>query len=95
MDGKYYDVAFHVLNDRVLVKKEVYSEKGPFDAWQDACANVSEERLQIFVDNQYITLDCRYIVRVDVREVLNPTDKEMKLKTGVEKVMDTISGLGL
>ncbi|SJZ96043.1 hypothetical protein SAMN02745116_01968 [Pilibacter termitis] len=92
--GKYYNVAFHVLNDRVLVKKEVYSEKEPFDVWEDACTKVSEKHLYLFVDDQFITLDRQYVVRVDVREVDNPMDKEMKRKGLAEGVVQKLSDMG-
>lgn len=94
MMKKYYDIAFHVLNDRVLVKKQVSSDKEVYDAWKDACAKIDDDFLYLFVDDQYITLTRSYIVRIDVREVSNPIDKEMRRKETASAVVQKISDMG-
>ncbi|MDR2832350.1 MAG: hypothetical protein LBV67_01385 [Streptococcaceae bacterium] len=93
--GKFYDIAFHVLNDRVLVKKNVYSEKDAFDAWQDACVGMDEKNLRLFVDDQYITLDRAFIVRVDVRNVEDPVEKDMKRNEVVNEIKKKVTDWGL
>ncbi|MDR0921714.1 MAG: hypothetical protein LBM95_04950 [Lactobacillales bacterium] len=92
--GKFYDIAFHVFNDRVLVKKEVYSEKDAFDAWEDACVKITDKHVQIFVNEQSITLDRRYIVRVDAREVTGPVEKDFKRRENVQAVVNKLSDMG-
>ncbi|MDR2465562.1 MAG: hypothetical protein LBD38_04730 [Streptococcaceae bacterium] len=92
--GKYYDIAFHLLNDRTLVKKEVYSELESFDVWQDACAKVDEKNLYLFVDDQFITVDRQYIVRIDARIVENPVDKGMKRRELTEGVVKKLTDMG-
>ena len=93
--GKYYNIAFHVLNDRVLVKKDVYSEKDAFDAWEDACVSMDDNTLRVFVDDQYITLNRKYIVRIDVRNVEDPVDKDRKRKEIVNEAMKKVSDWGI
>ena len=93
--AQYYDIAFHLLNDRVLVKKQVYSEREVFDAWMDACVNISDKNLQLFVDNQYITLDRSFIIRVDVRIVEDPIDKDFKRKETVNEMVKKVTDWGL
>jgi len=93
--GNYYNIAFHILNDRVLVKKQVFSEKESFDVWQDACVSVDDKELRLFVDDQYITLNRQYIVRIDVRKVEDPVDKEFKRKETVNEVMKKVSDWGI
>jgi hypothetical protein len=94
MAVSYYDIAFHVLNDRVLVKKQVASDREPFDAWMDACAKITDDQLMIFVDNQYITLDRRFIVRVDARSVEGQVEKDFKRKENMQTVVKTLSDMG-
>ena len=92
---KYYDIAFHILNDRVLVKKQVFSDKEPFDAWQDACVSIDDKHLHLFVDDQYITLNRTYIVRIDVRNVQDPLDKSMKRNETVNEIKKKVTDWGL
>ncbi|MDR3156753.1 MAG: hypothetical protein LBT69_02430 [Lactobacillales bacterium] len=95
MKGKYYDIAFHLLNDHVFVKKEVYSEKEPFAAWKDACVNILEEELHIFANDKHTILNRSLIVRIDALEVISPLDKDGRNKGNLTKVVDTLNSFGI
>ena len=45
---KYYDVTFHELSGKTVVKRDIPSEKNGFDVWKDACADYNENELFIF-----------------------------------------------
>ncbi len=41
----YYDITFHELSGKTVIKRNVPSEKAGFEAWQDACAQVTEKEI--------------------------------------------------
>ena len=38
---KYYDITFHELSGKNVIKRSVPSDKANFDAWQDACVSLA------------------------------------------------------
>lgn len=66
----YYDITFHELSGKTVIKRNVPSEKAGFEAWQDACAQVTEKEIQLLVnDGTYVTMNRQFIVRIDAEEV--------------------------
>ncbi len=66
----YYDITFHELSGKSVVKRNVPSDKEGFDAWQDVCKNFGS-RTEYFLinDGTYVTLNRKFIVRIDTQEV--------------------------
>ena len=53
----YYDITFHELSGKTVIKRNVPSEKAGFEAWQDACAQVTEKEIQLLVnDGTYVSM---------------------------------------
>ena len=76
---KFYDVTFQELSGRSVVKTEVASDREPFDVWQDACASYSETELNIQInEDTFVTLNRHFVVRIDVKEVDGPVDKQVR-----------------
>ena len=48
---KYYDVTFHELSGKTVVKRDIPSEKNGFDVWKDACADYNENELFILIND--------------------------------------------
>lgn len=42
---KYYDITFHELSGKSVVKRNVPSAKDGFDIWQDACIEYTEKEI--------------------------------------------------
>ena len=62
---KYYDVTFHELSGKTVVKRDIPSEKNGFDVWKDACADYNENELFILInDGAYVTMNRKFIVRI-------------------------------
>lgn len=93
--AKYYDVTFHELSGKTVIKREIISEKEPFDVWQDACLSYTDQVLRLLVnESTYVTLNRQYIVRIDVEEVEGPVDKRMKRYDELMGVVNTLSNMG-
>lgn len=93
---KYYDVTFHELSGKSVVKREVSSEKTAFDVWQDACASYTDDYLNIQVNgDKFITLNRQFVVRVDVEEVDGPTEKQIKRHDEIMGVVNALSNMGI
>lgn len=93
--SNYYDVTFHELSGKSVVKREIISDKDPFDVWEDACVSFSKDVLNIRVNEEaFITLNRRFIVRVDVQEVEGPVDKKIKRHDEIVGVVNTLSNMG-
>ena len=93
---KYYDVTFHELSGKSVVKREIPSDKEPFEAWQDACVSYTDEELKVQVnENQFITLNRRFVVRIDAEEVDGPTEKQIKRHDELMGVVNTLSNMGI
>ncbi|WP_165005220.1 MULTISPECIES: hypothetical protein [unclassified Enterococcus] len=92
---KYYDVTFHELSGKTVVKRTVPSEKEGFDVWQDACAGFTENELFILInDGTYVTMNRKFIVRIDTEEVEDPTEKAQSRKDEIMGVVNTLSNMG-
>ena len=75
---KYYDITFHELSGKTIIKRNIPSEKEGFAAWEDACSKVTENELQLLVnDGTYVTMNRKFIVRIDAEEVSDPTEKAL------------------
>lgn len=92
---KYYDVTFHELSGKSVVKREVASENEPFDVWQDACDSFTEDVLNIRVnEDTFVALNRKFVVRTDVEEVDGPVDKQIKRHDEIMGVVNTLSNMG-
>lgn len=93
---KFYDVTFQELSGRSVVKTEVASDREPFDVWQDACASYSETELNIQInEDTFVTLNRHFVVRIDVKEVDGPVDKQVRRRDELMNVVNTLSNMGL
>jgi len=93
---KFYDVTFQELSGRSVVKTEVASDREPFDVWQDACASYSEAELNIQInDDTFVNLNRHFVVRIDVKEVDGPVDKQVRRRDELMNVVNTLSNMGL
>lgn len=93
--SNYYDVTFHELSGKSVVKREIISEKEPFNVWQDACVSFSPDELNIQVnEDTFVTLNRRFVVRMDVEEVADPVDKKIKRHDEIMGVVNTLSNMG-
>ncbi|MEY8445807.1 hypothetical protein [Enterococcus ratti] len=91
----YYDVTFHELSGKTVIKRNIPSEKEGFEAWQDACIKLTDTEIQILVnDGTYITMNRQFIVRIDVEEVVDPTEKVLSRKDEIMGVVNTLSNMG-
>jgi hypothetical protein len=92
---KYYDVTFHELSGKSVIKRQIVSDKEPFNVWEDACESFTENELKIQVNEAtYITLNRRFVVRVDAEEVDGPVDKQIKRHDELMGVVNTLSNMG-
>ncbi|MDW0305873.1 hypothetical protein QQ336_08235 [Enterococcus faecium] len=93
---KYYDVTFHELSGKTVVKRDIPSEKNGFDVWKDACADYNENELFILInDGAYVTMNRKFIVRIDTEEVEDPTEKARSRKDEIMGVVNTLSGASI
>lgn len=91
----YYDITFHELSGKSVVKRNVPSDKEGFDVWQDACVKISDQELNILInDGTYVTLNRKFIVRMDTQEVSDPTEKVLSRKDEIIGVVNTLSNMG-
>ncbi|WP_122645878.1 hypothetical protein [Enterococcus mediterraneensis] len=91
---KYYDVTFHGLSGRGIIKRTIPSEKEPFDVWQDACVKITEDELQLLVNETYIIVNRHHLARIDIEEVTDPTDEAMKRKDELTEVISALTNMG-
>lgn len=92
----YYDVVFHELSGKAVVKRQIMSEREPFDAWMDACESFTEKSLNIRVNEAtYVTLTRKFVVRIEVNKVDGPVDKKIKHRDELINVVNTLSNMGL
>ena len=49
---KYYDITFHELSGKTIIKRNIPSEKEGFAAWEDACSKVTENELRYLCDDE-------------------------------------------
>lgn len=92
---KYYDVTFHELSGKTVVKRDIPSEKNGFDVWKDSCADYNENELFILInDGAYVTMNRKFIVRIDTEEVEDPTEKARSRKDEIMGVVNTLSNMG-
>ncbi|MBO0469989.1 hypothetical protein JZO66_05500 [Enterococcus sp. DIV0242_7C1] len=93
--SNYYDVTFHELSGKSVVKREIISEKDTFDVWQDACESFTDEMLNIRInEDTFVSLNRRFVVRIDVEEVEGPVDKQIKRHDEIMGVVNTLSNMG-
>lgn len=92
---KYYDITFHGVSGRAVIKRTVPSEKEPFEAWQDACTKVTETELQMMVNKSNVIIYRQHLARIDVVEVTDPIDQAQKRKDEFMNVVNTLSNMGL
>lgn len=92
---KYYDVTFHGVSGRSVVKRTVPSERDPYEAWQDACALVTDDEIRLLVNEIYVTMRRELISRIDVEAVTDPIDEAETRKDELRNVINTLSNMGL
>lgn len=93
--SNYYDVTFHELSGKSVVKREIISDKESFDVWQDACVTFTDDELTIQVnEDTFVTLNRRFVVRIDVTIVDGPVDKKIKRHDEIMGVVNTLSNMG-
>lgn len=93
--SNYYDVTFHELSGKSVVKREIISDKESFDVWQDACITFTDDELNIQVnEDTFVTLNRRFVVRIDVEIVDGPVDKKIKRHDEIMGVVNTLSNMG-
>lgn len=93
--SRYYDVTFHELSGKTVVKRSVISKRKAFDVWQDACVSFTDAALHILINEEtYITLNRDYVVRIDVKRVDDPLDRKIKRQDEVMGVVNTLSNMG-
>lgn len=69
--------------------------KNGFDVWKDACADYNENELFILInDGAYVTMNRKFIVRIDTEEVEDPTEKARSRKDEIMGVVNTLSNMG-
>ncbi|MGC6769260.1 hypothetical protein [Enterococcus sp. LJL51] len=92
---KYYDVTFHELSGKSVVKREISSEKEVFDVWQDACDSYTEEAFNLRInEDTFVTLNRRFVVRIDTEEVDGPAEKQIRRHDELMGVVNTLSNMG-
>ncbi|MHC5216961.1 hypothetical protein ACYSNR_09845 [Enterococcus sp. LJL128] len=92
---KYYDVTFHELSGKSVVKREISSEKEVFDVWQDACESYTEEAFNLRInEDTFVTLNRRFVVRIDTEEVDGPAEKQIRRHDELMGVVNTLSNMG-
>lgn len=91
---KYYDITFHGVSGRAVIKRTVPSERPPFEAWQDACVKVTNDELQLLINESCIIIMRKFLARIDVEEVKDPIDQAKKRKDEVVNVINTLSNMG-
>ncbi|MBF8808671.1 MAG: hypothetical protein IC227_10995 [Enterococcus lacertideformus] len=93
---KYYDITFHELSGKTVIKRNVPSENEGFNAWQDACAKITDKEVQLLVnEGTYVTMNRQFIVRIDADEVTDPIEKAQSRKDEIMGVVNTLSNMGL
>lgn len=92
---KYYDVTFHELSGKSVVKRSIPSSLEGFEVWKDACVSYTEDELLILVnEGTYVTLKQRYIVRIDAKEVDGPVEKLLSRQDEIMGVVNTLANMG-
>lgn len=92
---KYYDVTFHELSGKSVVKRDIPSDQDSFSVWREACVDVTDNEIHLLVNGQAVILNRQYIVRIDCEEVEDPTEKAMSRKDELAGVITTLSNMGL
>ena len=87
---KYYDITFHGVSGRAVVKRTVPSDKAPFDA----CTKVTATELQLMVNKSNVIIYRQHLARIDVEEVTDPIDQAQKRKDEFMTVVNTLSNMG-
>ncbi|MBP1047009.1 hypothetical protein I6N96_12080 [Enterococcus sp. BWM-S5] len=92
----YYDVTFHELSGKSVVKREIPSEKAPFDVWQDACDSYTDDYLNIRInEDKFVQMNRAFVVRIDVEEVEGPAEKQIKRHDELMGIVNTLSNMGI
>lgn len=91
---KYYDITFHELSGRAVIKRAIPSEKEPFEAWEDACVKVTAEQLFLMVNETNVILERKFVTRTDVEEIEDPIDTNQKRKDEFTTIVNTLSNMG-
>ncbi|MGM0126228.1 hypothetical protein IGI37_003657 [Enterococcus sp. AZ194] len=92
---KYYDITFHELSGKNVVKRSVPSSASGFEVWKDACVSYTEEEILLLVnEGTYVTLKRQYIVRIDAKEVEGPVEKLVSRQDEIMGVVNTLSNMG-
>lgn len=94
--AKFYDITFYMVADKSVIKHQIYSEKDPFSAWEDACESITPEALTVQVnDDTFVTLFRNQLVRIDTQEVDGPVEEQVKRHDELAGVINTLSNMGL
>ena len=92
---KYYDITFHELSGKTVIKRNIPSEKEGFEAWQDACVMINDKEIQLLVtEGTYVVMNRQFIVRIDAQEVTDPAEKAQSRKDEIMGVVNTLSNMG-
>lgn len=93
---KVYDVAFHTIDGKTIIKRSVSSEHIDEHIWEDAVEKFDNEHIYIRMNNKtLVCLNRKYIVRIDITTVEGPLEKALKRRDEFQDVVYTFSEMGL
>lgn len=93
--GKFYDVTFHAEQGKSVVKHQIYSESDTFNVWKDACEEVGDTEIFLTINDEvHVILNRAHIIRIDIKEVDGPVDKQIKRRDELMDVVNTLSNMG-
>ena len=79
------------LNSKGEYKNEILRHYIPRIKWE----NDHQEKLFILInDGAYVTMNRKFIVRIDAEEVSDPTEKALSRKDEIMGVVNTLSNMG-
>ncbi|WP_420798078.1 chromosome partitioning protein ParB [Loigolactobacillus backii] len=94
--GKYFDITFHEIDGKAIIKRNIYSEATETAVWQDACKKVTADNLYIEMnDTTLVNLLRNCVVRIDMTEVPGPTAKRSQRQDEFRDAVNTLSNIGL
>ena len=92
---KFYDVTFQELSGRSVVKqKSLQTENHLTSGKMLVQAILKQIKYQINEDT-FVTLNRHFVVRIDVKEVDGPVDKQVRRRDELMNVVNTLSNMGL
>lgn len=94
--AKVYDVAFHTIDGKAIIKRGVTSEHTDEHVWEDAAEKFDDNHIYVRMnDKTLVCLNRKYIVRIDMTAVEGPIEKAIKRRDEFQNVVYTFSEMGL